>query len=95
MGPLSGIRVIEMKGIGPGPYAGQLLADMGADVIVVERSTEPSSIALASAQDVNSRGKRSIVLELKHPEALDVLLAMPGLQAENDDQKRPAATVMG
>jgi len=76
MGPLSGIRVIEMKGIGPGPYAGQLLADMGADVIVVERSTEPSSIALASAQDVNSRGKRSIVLELKHPEALDVLLKL-------------------
>ncbi|MGB5323860.1 MAG: CoA transferase, partial [Pseudomonadales bacterium] len=38
MGPLAGIRIIEIKGIGPGPYAGMLLADMGAEVIVVERS---------------------------------------------------------
>ncbi len=76
MGPLDNIRVIEMKGLGPGPYAGQLLADMGAEVIVVERAAEPSSIALASARDVNSRGKRSIVLELKHAEGLEVLLQL-------------------
>lgn len=76
MGPLDNIRVIEMKGLGPGPYAGQLLADMGAQVVVVERAAEPSSIALASARDVNSRGKRSIVLDLKHPDGLDALLRL-------------------
>ena len=41
MGPLAGIKVIEMKGIGPGPYAGQILADLGAEVIVVERASRP------------------------------------------------------
>ena len=58
MGPLNGFRIIELKGIGPGPYAGMLLADMGADVIVVERSTRPGGLAMPSAQDVHSRGKR-------------------------------------
>lgn len=65
MGPLAGFKIIEMKGIGPGPYAGMLLADMGAEVIVVERSTAPSGIALPSAMDVNARGKKSIALNLK------------------------------
>ncbi len=76
MGPLAGIRVIELKGIGPAPYAGQLLADLGANVIVVERSTKPSGIAIPSSQDVNSRGKRSIVLDIKTPEGLAALLRM-------------------
>ncbi|MBB3169459.1 CaiB/BaiF CoA transferase family protein [Simiduia aestuariiviva] len=65
MGPLAGFKIIEMKGIGPGPYAGMLLADMGAEVIVVERSTAPSGIVLPSAMDVNARGKKSIALNLK------------------------------
>ena len=41
MGPLKGIKVIEMAGIGPGPFAGMLLADMGAEVISVERRADP------------------------------------------------------
>jgi alpha-methylacyl-CoA racemase len=76
MGPLAGLKVIEMKGIGPGPYAGMLLADMGAEVIVVERSAAPQSIASPSDQDVNSRGKQSIVLNLKTPAGLATLLRM-------------------
>lgn len=77
MGPLSGIRVIEMKGIGPGPYAGMLLADLGAEVIVVERSAEHQGIGIPAHLDVNSRGKKSIVLNLKtdagHSALLDLV----------------------
>ena len=69
-GPLNGIKVIELAGIGPGPYAGQLLADMGADVVVVDRPGP----ALPKA--VDGRGKRSIMLDLKKPEAVEALLKM-------------------
>ena len=76
MGPLAGLKIIEIKGIGPGPYAGQVLADLGAEVIVVERASKPNSIALPSAMDVNSRGKKSIALDLRKPEGLETLLKM-------------------
>ena len=76
MGPLTGIKIIEMKGIGPGPYAGQVLADLGAQVIVVERASSPNSIAPPSAMDVNSRGKKSIALDLRNPAGLEALLKM-------------------
>ncbi|HEV7232942.1 MAG TPA: CaiB/BaiF CoA-transferase family protein, partial [Sphingorhabdus sp.] len=65
-----GIKVVELAGIGPGPYAGQLLADMGADVIVIDR---PGG---GMPKAVDGRGKRSIVLDLKNPEAVDALLKL-------------------
>ncbi len=58
--PLSGLRIIEFSGLGPAPLAGQLLSDLGADVIAVDRRIGPSD-----PTDVNRRGKRSIVLDLK------------------------------
>lgn len=70
-GPLNGIKVIELAGIGPGPYAGQLLADMGADVVVVDR---PGSAIVPKG--IDGRGKRSIVLDLKKPEAVGALLKL-------------------
>jgi alpha-methylacyl-CoA racemase len=70
-GPLNGIKVIELAGIGPGPYAGQLLADMGADVVVIDR---PGNAIVPKG--VDGRGKRSIVLDLKKPEAVDALLKL-------------------
>ncbi len=76
MGPLAGIKVIELKGIGPGPYAGMLLADMGAEVISIERSRGPNGISLPAHIDVNCRGKKSIALDLKHPEGLATLLTL-------------------
>ncbi|HAZ95099.1 MAG TPA: carnitine dehydratase, partial [Porticoccaceae bacterium] len=55
MGPLAGVKIIEIKGIGPGPFAGMLLADMGAEVIVVERSSKGGGlVALPAAMDCNS-----------------------------------------
>ncbi|MEQ1540230.1 MAG: CaiB/BaiF CoA-transferase family protein [Sphingorhabdus sp.] len=69
-GPLNGVKVIELAGIGPGPYAGQLLADMGADVVVIDR---PGG---GMPKAVDGRGKRSIVLDLKKPEAVEALLKL-------------------
>ena len=62
MGPLSEIRVVEMEGLGPCPFAGMMLADLGAEVIRVGRTKPP---LLQTAVDVFDRGKRSIVLDLK------------------------------
>ena len=76
MGPLAGVRIIEMKGIGPAPYAGMLLADMGADVIVVERSSETLGIAVPAKKDVTSRGKRSVAIDIKNPAGLRALLRL-------------------
>ncbi len=71
-GPLTGVRVIELAGIGPGPFAVMLLADMGADVVRVDRTTSPS--ADYTPNPVLERGRRSIALDLKSPGGLGVLL---------------------
>ncbi|MFT5889192.1 MAG: alpha-methylacyl-CoA racemase [Zhongshania sp.] len=76
MGPLAGLKIIEIKGIGPGPYAGMLLADMGAEVTVVERSSQPGGIGLPPDFDCNCRGKKSIALNLKTKEGIEVLLKL-------------------
>ncbi|TAK82855.1 MAG: CoA transferase [Betaproteobacteria bacterium] len=77
MGPLSGIKVLEFEAIGPAPFAGMLLADMGADVIVVDR---PASTDLGLKPerwyDVMMRGKRSVALDLKSPGAKEVCLEL-------------------
>jgi alpha-methylacyl-CoA racemase len=64
-GPLTSLRVIEFSGIGPGPLAGQLLADLGADVVTVDRHS-----AKADPTDVNRRNKRSVALDLRKAEGL-------------------------
>ena len=63
-GPLHGVRVIEFAGIGPGPFTGMLLADMGADVIVIERAADMAAAA-GQPRPALSRGKRSVALDLK------------------------------
>lgn len=72
MGPLQGLRVIEMAGIGPGPFCAMLLADMGAEVWRVERREGPPG----SRRDVMGRGRRSIALDLKHPAATRAVLRL-------------------
>lgn len=71
MGPLAGIKMIELAGLGPAPFAGMLLADMGAEVILVERQAQDFTVP-----DCNRRGKKSIVLNLKDPEDIETLLRL-------------------
>lgn len=71
MGPLEGIRIVEIEGIGPCPFGGMLLADLGAEVIRVSR---PEPAFLQATFDVMSRGKKSVVLDLKKPEGKEALL---------------------
>lgn len=72
-GPLQGIRVIELAGIGPGPFAAMLFADMGADVVRVERPGRPP---YPDKPLLTMRGRRSLGLDLKKPGAAEVLLRL-------------------
>ncbi|BBB60616.1 alpha-methylacyl-CoA racemase [Undibacterium sp. KW1] len=77
-GPLQGIRVIEMVGLGPCPFAAMMLADMGAEVIRIDRKLAPGANnpfpMLGTKYDVMARGRRSLALDLKQAEAKAVLL---------------------
>ncbi len=75
MGALSGLRVVEIAGLGPAPFCGMLLADMGADVVLVERGTGGDPLALGRNAIVN-RGKRSVALDLKDPAAVEAVLRL-------------------
>jgi len=72
-GPLAGLKVIEMKGLGPCPLAGQLLADLGAEVILIDRKS-----GKADPADINNRSKRSIALNLKSAAGRDAALRLIG-----------------
>ena len=76
-GPLSGVKVLEVAGIGPGPFCGMMLADMGAELIRIDRADrvrggDPSK----PPADVLARGRRSIGIDLKQAEGVDVVLRM-------------------
>lgn len=77
MGPLKGLTIIEIAGIGPGPFAAMSMADLGANVIRVER---PGGSMISSAQDPRmdflNRGKRCICVDLKRPEGVDTVLRL-------------------
>ena len=73
MGPLKGLKIIEMAGIGPGPFCGMVLADLGAEIIRVDRA---SAIGTGSKQDAANRGKRSIAIDLKSEEGVEVVLKL-------------------
>lgn len=74
MGPLSGIKIIEIASIGPGPFCGMMLSDMGAEVIRVDRVTQQAGLTIP--KDVLARGRRSIAVDLKKPEGVKVILRL-------------------
>lgn len=74
MGPLTGTRIIEIAGIGPGPFCGMLLADMGAEVIQVVRPGSASGSPLGPG--IDQSGRRSLILDLKQPEAVEAVLKL-------------------
>ncbi|HTK62856.1 MAG TPA: CaiB/BaiF CoA-transferase family protein [Pseudonocardia sp.] len=73
-GPLSGIKVVELAGIGPGPHAAMILADLGADVVRVERPS--GSFRLGDGKDYMQRGRRSVAADLKTPEGRETVLRL-------------------
>lgn len=74
-GPLKGVRVVEIAGIGPGPHAATLLADLGADVIRVERPGGTVSPGTRET-DLLTRGRPSVALDLKQPAAVEAVLTL-------------------
>src|SRR5450631_3044256 len=77
MGPLTGVRVLEFEAIGPGPFCGMMLADMGADVLLVDRPQDPGlGLERERWNDVMLRGRRSVTLDLKRPDAVAATLAL-------------------
>lgn len=75
MGPLHGVRVIEIASIGPGPFAGMMLADMGADVIRLERSGAAAGLGSGSWNHLH-RGRSSVGCDLKNPGGRDLVLRL-------------------
>tara|TARA_B100000579_G_C22791064_1_gene834526 strand:- start:461 stop:1561 length:1101 start_codon:yes stop_codon:yes gene_type:complete len=73
MGPLKDIKILEFSGIGPGPYCGMLLADMGADVIRVGRK---DAEGLENKYDIHNRSKRSITADLKNKDTIKEILKL-------------------
>ena len=71
-GPLTGLKIIEFAGIGPGPFCGMLLSDLGADVVRIDRKGTGG----ASPANVSARGRRSVGLDLKSPQAIETCLKL-------------------
>jgi alpha-methylacyl-CoA racemase len=88
VGPLNGLRIIELAGIGPGPFCGMMLSDMGAEVIRVDRLTSASS----RPKDILARNRRSIAVDLKKPEGVEVVLRLCQSAAGIFEGFRPGVT---
>jgi alpha-methylacyl-CoA racemase len=73
MGPLQGLKVLEMAGIGPGPFCAMMLADMGAEVVRIDRLSQKGS---GHRANVLNRGRRSIALDLKNPAGVETVLRL-------------------
>jgi len=74
LGPLAGLKVVEIAGIGPGPFCGMVLADLGADVVVVDRVVPNAENMELGPADVTARGKRSIAVDLKSADDVALVL---------------------
>src|ERR1044072_6627462 len=75
MGPLKGYRIVEIAAISPGPFACMMLADMGAEVIRLERPTGPRGLEGVPANVLN-RSLRSVGVDVKHPGAVELILRL-------------------
>src|SRR5205085_108274 len=74
-GPLAGTRIVEMAGLGPAPFAGMVLSDMGAEILRVDKP--PSAYRLFDPTgDVLGRGRRSVAVDVKHPDGTEVVLRL-------------------
>jgi alpha-methylacyl-CoA racemase len=77
MGPLSGVKIVELAGIGPGPFAGMVLSDMGADIVRIDRAGQVNPAAFDKPNlEPLYRGRRSIGVDLKNPEGVELVLQL-------------------
>ncbi|MEV0337309.1 CaiB/BaiF CoA-transferase family protein [Nocardia sp. NPDC050717] len=83
MGPLTGLKIIELAGLGPGPWCGMLLSDLGAEVLRIDRPSAVGSLRtdLGASNGrqpafVNDRGRRSVAIDLKHPDGVETVLRL-------------------
>jgi alpha-methylacyl-CoA racemase len=76
MGPLQGVKVVELAGIGPGPFAGMLLSDMGADIVRIDRAQQVTGDFSKPNLEPMYRGRRSIGVDLKHPDGVETVLRL-------------------
>ncbi len=92
-GPLTGFRVLELGGIGPAPFCGMLLADLGADVIRIDRaSLATGGRGDRAVHDLLNRGKRSLAVDLKRPEGVEAVLRVVENSAALIEGFRPGVT---
>ena len=77
-GPLAGIRVVELGSAGPGPFGAMILADLGADVLRVDRAVGGGLVGPSSdhSTELLHRGRRSVAVDLKHPKGAEVVLRL-------------------
>jgi alpha-methylacyl-CoA racemase len=77
MGPLTGVKIVELAGIGPGPFAGMLLSDMGADIVRIDRAQQVNPAAFDKPNlEPMYRGRRSIGVDLKNPDGVELVLRL-------------------
>ena len=88
MGPLAGFRIIELAGIGPGPFCGMMLSDMGAEVIRVDRL----GAAAGRSKDVVARNRQTIAVDLKNPEGVETVLRLVSTADALFEGFRPGVT---
>ncbi|MGZ4693728.1 MAG: CaiB/BaiF CoA transferase family protein [Acidimicrobiales bacterium] len=91
-GPLAGYRIIELAGIGPGPFAAMMLSDMGAEVLRVDRADSVRDGADPPLWDVNARGRRSVGVDLKHAQGREAVLRLVGQADGLIEGFRPGVT---
>ena len=89
-GPLRGVKVVELAGIGPGPHACMILADLGADVVRIDRPG--GGMFAMGANDLLNRGRPSVALDLKQPAAVETVLQLAEQADVLVEGLRPGAT---
>ncbi len=92
-GPLTGVKIVELAGIGPAPLCCALLSDMGADILRVDRNSDPGlGIGRPTKTDVTRRGRKSVSVDLKHPDGIETVMRLIENADAVIDPFRPGVT---